>query len=162
MTTRIGSCAATLVFLVTGAVSGCDRAATTESRAGHIAAVTRTGNAPAAPSAGPRHPSVPDETQQRAIGALLIHLIDEEPPLLRWRDPQLPIVCGEGTSVRVNGQPVVEGDEVPVTSFTLDWQLAVACPLGANGPILSGPLQMIVVRDDEFGLVPLVRPARDH
>jgi len=93
--------------------------------------------------------------REKAVRALLTNLIDDgEPP--RFVDPHWPIVCAEATQVLVNGEPVEEGQRVPDGSFTLDWTLDGACPLGDGGPLLYGRARMLVLRDDEDGLVPLL------
>jgi len=104
-------------------------------------------------------PAVPlraDALQQAATHALLTSLIDSEADEPRFADPQWPIVCAERTTVLLRGQPVREGERLPAASFVLDWSLDGACPLGPDGPLLFGPLQMLVLRDDAQGLVPLV------
>jgi hypothetical protein len=91
----------------------------------------------------------------RAVRALLTNLIDDgDPP--RFNDPHWPIVCAEATQVLLDGAPVAEGQRVPEGSFTLDWTLDGACPLGDGGPLLYGHARMLVLRDDESGLVPLL------
>jgi hypothetical protein len=92
---------------------------------------------------------------KKAVRALLTNLIDDgDPP--RFNDPHWPIVCAEATQVLVDGEPVEEGQRVPDGSFTLDWTLDGACPLGDGGPLLYGHARMLVLRDDEAGLVPLL------
>jgi hypothetical protein len=91
--------------------------------------------------------------------ALLNNLLDDgDPP--RFVDPRSPTVCGEQTSVLLRGAPVRAGDEVPAGAFELDWTLQGACPLGPDGPRLHGRLRMLVVRDDDNGLAPVVVDAR--
>ena len=93
--------------------------------------------------------------QRMAVQALVTNLLDDaDPP--RFADTDQPLVCGEGSIVYVNGVPLEPGAVVPAASFMLDFQLSGACPLGIAGPRLSGPVQMVVVRDDEHGLVPVV------
>ena len=93
--------------------------------------------------------------QRMALDALLTNLLDDaEPP--RFADISQPLVCGDGSTVLVNGKPLAVGADLPAASFTLDFQLSGACPLGIAGPRLSGPVQMVVVRDDDAGLVPVV------
>jgi hypothetical protein len=93
--------------------------------------------------------------QDTAVSALLTNLIDDgDPP--RFNDPHWPILCAEATEVMLDGRPVDEGQRVPDGSFMLDWQLDGACPLGDGGPLLYGRMRMLVLRDDERGLVPLL------
>lgn len=93
--------------------------------------------------------------RDRAVRALLINLIDDgDPP--RFNDPQWPIVCGEGSTVTLDDRALEGGERVPDGSFTLEFALDGACPLGDGGPLLFGTLRMLVVRDDAQGLVPVV------
>ena len=102
---------------------------------------------------------VPERFQRASMMALLNNLLDDgDPP--RFVDPRSPTVCGEQTSVLLRGAPVRAGDEVPAGSFELDWTLQGACPLGPDGPRLHGRLRMLVVRDDDNGLAPVVVDAR--
>jgi len=102
--------------------------------------------------ADPRH-------TDHAVRALLTNLIDDgDPP--RFNDPQWPIVCAENSSVSLDGQPLTAGERVPAGSFTLAFTLDGACPLGDGGPLLFGSVRLLVVRDDEQGLVPLVLAPR--
>lgn len=122
--------------------------------------------AQAAPAAAPTRPidhglvlvaldGADHALHENAVRALLTNLIDDgDPP--RFNDPHWPIVCAEATQVLLDGVPVEEGQRVPDGSFTLDWTLDGACPLGDGGPLLYGRARMLVLRDDEAGLVPLL------
>lgn len=93
--------------------------------------------------------------QDKAVRALLTNLIDDgDPP--RFNDPHWPILCAEATQVLLDGAPVEEGQRVPDGSFTLDWTLDGACPLGDGGPLLYGRARMLVLHDDDEGRVPLL------
>ena len=95
--------------------------------------------------------------QEMAVRALLTTLIDGEGDLPHFTiEPDSPLTCSEASTVRVNGAPLKPGAEVPLAAFTLDFDLFGVCPLGAAGPRLDGPLHMVVVHDDEFGLEPVV------
>jgi hypothetical protein len=96
-----------------------------------------------------------DRLHHAAVRALLTNLIDDDDPP-RFTDPHWPIVCAEATQVLLGGEPVKEGQRVPEGSFTLDWTLDGACPLGDGGPLLYGRARMLVLRDDDAGLVPLL------
>jgi hypothetical protein len=104
----------------------------------------------------PREASVATtRIEDAAARALLTNaLSDDEPP--RWNALEHPLLCTAGSTVTVDGTPLQPGAAVPLGSFRLDWQLNGACPLGPDGPHLYGALSMIVMRDDEFGLIPLI------
>ena len=134
-----------------------------------LAAAPSTAPPPAPPTAAPAPTAGLSDAAVPALdsiaqAALLVHLVDLDGAVARWANVQSPTVCGEGTRVWVNDAPVVTGAELPTASFTLDWHLVAACPLGDAGPVLAGRLRMIVWRDDAFGLVPRVvsapQPAR--
>jgi hypothetical protein len=103
--------------------------------------------------------NVPDRVRDAALNALLVNLLDDDDPP-RFADPQWAAVCAQHASVLLDGIPVRAGEAVPARSFELDWTLHNACPLGPDGPRLFGRLRMLVVRDDVYGLVPLVIEAR--
>ena len=90
-----------------------------------------------------------------ATHALLNNLVDDDQQP-RWTDLAQHVVCGAGQQVLVNGEPLRIGDRLPAASFQLEFRLDNACPLGADGPRLSGLVQMVVLRDDEEGIVPLI------
>jgi hypothetical protein len=125
-----------------------------------------TARAQAAPAAAPTQPTHPGlvlvaldgadrRLHEKAFQALLTNLIDDgDPP--RFNDPHWPILCAEATQVLLDGAPVEEGQRVPDGSFMLDWTLDGACPLGDGGPLLYGRARMLVLHDDEDGLVPLL------
>jgi hypothetical protein len=95
------------------------------------------------------------DLHDKAFHALLTNLIDDgDPP--RFNDPHWPILCAEATQVLLDSEPVQEGQRLPDGSFMLDWTLDGACPLGDGGPLLYGRVRMLVLRDDEQGLVPLL------
>jgi hypothetical protein len=97
------------------------------------------------------------ERQHMAVHALLATLIDSEGDTPHFTiEPDSPLICAEASTVRVNGAPLEPGAEVPLSAFLLDFELYGACPLGPSGPRLDGPLEMLVVHDDEFGLEPVV------
>jgi len=129
------------------AISGCDRAiATSTAQSALHAAASASLLIDDARAVARR---------ELAVQALLTNLLDDaDPP--RFADPDQPLVCGSGSTVHVDGAPLVPGAVIPAAGFTLDFQLAAACPLGIAGPRLSGPVHMVVVRDDEAGLVPVV------
>ena len=70
--------------------------------------------------------------RELAVQALLTNLIDDaDPP--RFADTDQPLVCGQGSTVHVNGAPLEPGAVIPAASFTLDFQLAGACPSVSPG-----------------------------
>ena len=135
--------AASAVITAVLAVSGCDRSIATSAAHTAASASLLIDDARAV------------ARRELAVQALLTNLIDDaDPP--RFTDVAQPLVCGDGSTVHVNGKPLESGAVIPAASFTLHFELAGACPLGVAGPRLSGPGAMLVVRDDEQGLVPVV------
>lgn len=101
--------------------------------------------------------SGPIQPMKRTLDALLVDLIDIEGDVPRWHAYDYSMICGEGTTLFVDGMPLEPGAPVPMASFDLDGSFDGACPLGVDGPRLFGPLRMTVYRDDEYGLVGVPR-----
>ena len=110
-----------------------------------------------APAHERRAARAPDLSHQHRwlVHALFTNLLDDdEPP--RWAEPDSPVTCSDGTDVRVDGAPLRPGARLPATDFTIDLRLDGACPLGHDGPRLWGAVRLLVVRDDDAGLVSVV------
>lgn len=61
---------------------------------------------------------LPVDLYHLAINALWVPLLDdEEPP--RWTDAMIDFGCDPGTSVMVDGEPMVAGKLIPATTFTV-------------------------------------------
>ncbi|MCA3223228.1 MAG: hypothetical protein ING40_11130 [Burkholderiales bacterium] len=95
--------------------------------------------------------------QQHAFSALVVPVLDDG-DITRFADVALAPVCGDTTEVRVDGRPVVPGAAVPAGAFTLQWTLGLFCPFGVDGPTLDGRADVLVFRDDQYGMQALVQP----
>ncbi len=90
-------------------------------------------------------PADPQLAQFRhfALNGLLAPLMDDaEPP--RWTSAALPLICGSGTRIAVNGKPLRDGEPVPALPFTLRWEADGCSPFGESGLSLSGPVTLQV------------------
>ena len=109
----------------------------------------------AASAAGADPPQLQARHPRSTTDALLNNALDDDQPQ-RWIELSTELVCSEGSLALVDGEPMRIGERVPATSFLLEFRLDNACPLGVEGPRLSGVVQMFVVPDDDAGLVPVV------
>jgi hypothetical protein len=96
------------------------------------------------------------DPQRFILNGLLVPAIDTD-AVLRWVDPRPAIQCRPGTSVRVNGVPLVPGDLVPDAPFELEWHADGCRPFGAAGPRFDGDVTLTVFRED-WGFSALVTP----
>jgi len=94
-----------------------------------------------------------------AVNALVLTLLDDA-DLPRFTRAAMPLMCGDDSEVSINGDPVVEGVEAPTGSFVLQWSLRGFCPFGVTGPLLDGDINVVVLRDDDFGIQAIVLPPR--
>ena len=99
------------------------------------------------------------DPQRFILNGLLVPAFDTDAMPLRWVDPRPAIRCGPGTSVRVNGVPLVPGDLVPNAPFELEWHADGCRPFGAAGPRFDGDVKLTVFRED-WGFSALVAPRR--
>lgn len=94
---------------------------------------------------------------RHAVAAFVAPLVDDGEPA-RFTDLYRTLTCADHSSVMVNGGPVIEGDLVPPGAFVLQWDLDLYCPFGISGPLLNGRAEVLVFRDDEYGMTALLRP----
>lgn len=118
--------------------------------------------APSATAAVQRERPQPDVlTLQRlgafAFNAFVVPVLDDG-DLTRFSDPRVAPLCGEDTEVRVNGQPLQPGAQVPPGAFELAWDMRMFCPFGPDSVALDGTARVLVFRDDERGMEALVLP----
>lgn len=93
-----------------------------------------------------------------ALNALLVPLMDDtEPP--RWTDAAIDFHCGPGTSVTVDGAPLVAGKLIPAKAFTVRWDMDHCTPMGPESVALSGRVEL-VVSHVAGGLSAMVMPDR--
>lgn len=92
------------------------------------------------------------------LNALLAPALDEDGAALRWVDPRPASQCGAGSSVRVNGEPLVAGAPVPDAPFELEWRADGCRFFGAHGPRFDGRVRLTVFREN-WGLSAMVEPA---
>ena len=97
------------------------------------------------------------DPQRFILNGLLVPAVDTDRMPLRWIDPRPAIQCRPGTSVRVNGVPLVPGDFVPNAPFELEWHADGCRPFGAAGPRFDGDVKLTVFRED-WGFSAVVTP----
>lgn len=108
-------------------------------------------------------PSTPDAPMpinlyRFALNALLVPLMDDaEPP--RWTEAAIDFNCGAGTSVTVDGAPLVAGKLIPAKTFTVRWDMDHCTPMGPESVALSGRVELVVFHEDA-GLSAIVMPDR--
>lgn len=95
-----------------------------------------------------RDAPMPVDLHRFALNALLVPLLDDAVPR-RWTDVAIAFDCEPGTSVLVDGQPLVAGQVVPATAFTLRWDMHRCAPLGQGSVVLSGSVELLVFHEDE-------------
>ena len=101
---------------------------------------------------------MPVDLYRFALNALLVPLFDDSVPP-RWTDAAIEFACDEGTSVLVDGEPMVSGKPIPVKAFTVRWIMDKCSPMGRDSVELSGNVELVVVRK-EGGLSAVVMPDR--
>jgi hypothetical protein len=88
---------------------------------------------------------VPQVFYRFAFNALLVPLLDDAIPP-RWTYAVVDFSCLPGTSVMVNGKPMVQGEQMPSTAFTVSWNMDHCSPLGRESVELSGQVDLRVTR----------------
>jgi hypothetical protein len=107
---------------------------------------------PAPPPPTASAPAVDDSTTAEhftryALNALLAPLMDDDVPP-RWTDIGLHYFCGPSSRVEVDGKPLVPGDRVPATSFTVRWHMDECWPFSFGAVAMSGTVELLVFHDD--------------
>jgi hypothetical protein len=92
------------------------------------------------------------------LNALLVPALDREALPLRWADPRSVADCGAGTTISVDGHPLVPGALVPVVPFEMAWDAHACRPFGPHGPRFDGAIRMTVFRED-WGWSAMLEPA---
>ena len=101
---------------------------------------------------------MPVDLHKFALNALLLPLLDDATPP-RWSDLAIDFACDPGSSVLVNGKPMVPGKPIPATTFNLRWKMQRCTPMGRESVELSGGVEL-VVSHTPFGLSATVVPDR--
>lgn len=108
----------------------------------------------AAPAADP---DLRQQFERHALNALVVPVLDDEGNTPVWADPSLLLACGPATHIDVDHRPLTPGAAQSGRAFTLSWTLDHCAPFGADGPVLTGQVELDVFRDDD-GLSAIVRP----
>lgn len=93
-----------------------------------------------------------------AAASFVITLLDDDVPP-RWRDAGSALRCESPSTVTVNGHPLRAGDEVPATSFALQWQLLGCEVVGGHRARYSGTVHLQVVHEEDGALGAIVDAA---
>ena len=101
---------------------------------------------------------MPIDLYRFALNALLVPLIDDAVPP-RWTDIAMDFFCDPGTTVMIDGKPMVPGDLVPAKAFKVRWDMSRCTPLGPQSVELSGGVELVVFHEDT-GLSAMVIPDR--
>ena len=101
---------------------------------------------------------MPIDLYRFALNALLVPLIDDAVPP-RWTDVAMDFFCDPGTTVMIDGKPMVPGDLVPAKAFKVRWDMSRCTPLGPQSVELSGGVELVVFHEDT-GLSAMVIPDR--
>ena len=103
---------------------------------------------------------VPVDLYKFALNAFLAPLLDDNVPP-RWTYVSIDFMCDAGTTVMVDGEPMVSGKTIPVKAFTLRWEMDRCNPFGQNSVELTGIVEMVVVQSAK-GLSATVTPVALH
>ncbi len=101
---------------------------------------------------------LPVDLYRFALNALLVPLIDDATPP-RWTDIAMNFFCDLGTTVMIDGKPMVPGELVPAKAFKVRWDMSRCKPLGPQSVELSGGVELVVFHEDT-GLSAMVIPDR--
>ena len=109
--------------------------------------------------------SIPDartpvDLYKFALNAFLAPLLDDNVPP-KWTHVGIDFMCDAGTTVMVDGEPMVSGKTIPVKAFTLRWEMDRCNPFGQNSVELTGIVEMVVVQSAK-GLSATVTPVALH
>lgn len=99
---------------------------------------------------------LPVDLYRFALNAFLVPLLDDAAPP-RWTDVAMEFACGPGTTVMVDGEPMVAGQPIPVKAFTVRWMMDRCSPMGRESVELTGGVELVVDRKGA-GLSAVVKP----
>lgn len=109
-------------------------------------------------SSTPPDEPMPADFHHFALNALLVPLLDDAVPPL-WTDVAVDFSCDPGTSVMVNGEPLVPGTPIPASTFTVQWKMNRCTPMGPDAVEVTGNVTLVVSHEDD-GLSAVVMPDR--
>lgn len=115
--------------------------------------------APASPTAA--HDALVSQLQRHGVAVFVHPFIDDSDPP-RFTTVLRPLLCADHSTLSMNGRAIADDEPVPAGEFTLQWDMDMFCPFGVAGPLVSGRIEVVVVRDDTHGLDAIVRPATLH
>lgn len=101
---------------------------------------------------------MPVDLYRFALNALLLPLLDDSIPP-RWTDVAIDFSCQPGTSVTIDGEPLVAAKLMPAKAFTVRWNMDRCAPMGPESVELSGSVELLVFHEDA-GLSAVVMPDR--
>ena len=99
---------------------------------------------------------LPIDLYRFALNAFLVPLFDDAAPP-RWTSAAVEFACGPGTTVVVDGAPMVAGQPIPDKAFTVRWMMDRCSPMGKESVELSGGVELVVHRKGA-GLSAVVKP----
>jgi hypothetical protein len=103
---------------------------------------------PPRPAQGAEDALATELVSRFALNALLATLIDDDTPP-RWTDVAFHHFCGPATRLEVDGKPLVAGDRVPATAFTVRWHMDDCWPFDFASVALSGMVDLLVFHEDD-------------
>ena len=132
-----------------------------QSKARPVSPVLKVALKPIHPSDAPNQNSMPDaqmpvDLYKFALNAFLVPLLDDNVPP-KWTYIGIDFMCDAGTSVMVDGEPMVSGKPIPVKAFIVRWEMDRCLPLGRGSVELTGTVEMVVARNAK-GLSATVTP----
>lgn len=82
--------------------------------------------------------------RQYLLNGLLAPALDPDSDPPTWLDPRPVLACAEGSTVSVDGRPLVVGEAVPSGHFVIEWQAMNCRPFGLEGPRFDGTARLLV------------------
>ena len=99
---------------------------------------------------------MPVDLHKFALNAFLVPLLDDAVPP-RWTDAAVEFTCDLGTSIWVDGQPMVPGNPIPAHDFVVSWAMDKCSPFGRNSVELTGGV-VLMVPHTAAGFSAVVKP----
>lgn len=99
---------------------------------------------------------MPVDLYKFALNAFLAPLLDDSVPP-KWTYVGIDFMCDAGTTVMVDGEPMVSGKNIPSQAFALRWEMDRCVPFGRGSVELTGDVELVVVRSAK-GLSAILTP----